>query len=99
EEPLIVPLAVPMLAGPSAVSALLLLVSRDPQLLPTWIGALTLAWGFSALILLGSGLLMDMLGARTLRAIVRLSGMLLIMMAIQMFLDGITAYLAALPAR
>jgi multiple antibiotic resistance protein len=97
EEPFIVPLAVPMIAGPSAVAALLLLVSRDPEHLWTWFGALTLAWGFSALVLLGSGLLMEMLGPRTLRALVRLTGMLLIMMAVQMLMDAVAAYIAQLP--
>jgi len=93
EEPFIVPLAVPMIAGPSAVAAILLLVSRDPQRLLTWWGAVSVAWLVSAAILLGSGLLMEMLGPRALRALVRLSGMLLIMMAIQMLMDGLAAYL------
>ncbi len=51
EEPFIVPLAVPMLAGPSAVAALPL-VSRDPTRLWTWLAALTLASAFTAIILL-----------------------------------------------
>jgi multiple antibiotic resistance protein len=93
EEPFIVPLAVPMIAGPSAVAAILLLVSRDPQRLFTWWGAVSTAWLASAAILVGSGLLMEMLGPRALRALVRLSGMLLIMMAVQMLMDGVTAYL------
>jgi multiple antibiotic resistance protein len=96
EEPFIVPLAVPMLAGPSAVSALLLLVSRDPARIWTWLGALTLAWAFSALVLFTSGLLVEKIGPRALRALVRLTGMLLIMMAVQMFLDAVTAYIAEL---
>ena len=96
EEPFVVPLAVPMLAGPSAVAALLLLVSRDPAQVFTWLGALTLAWAFSALVLLGSGLLMEKLGPRALRALVRLTGMLLIMMAVQMFMDGVAAYIQEL---
>jgi multiple antibiotic resistance protein len=93
EEPFIVPLAVPMIAGPSAVAAILLLVSRDPQRLLTWWGAISVAWLVSAAILLGSGLLMEMLGPRALRALVRLSGMLLVMMAVQMLMDGAAAYL------
>ena len=93
EEPFIVPLAVPMIAGPSAVAALLLLVSRDPHLLLTWWGAMTLAWAVSTAVLLTSGVLSEMIGRRTLRALVRLSGMLLIMMAVQMFMDGIQSYL------
>ncbi len=98
DEPFIVPLAVPMIAGPSAVAALLLLVSRDPQRLWLWWGAMTVAWASSAAILILSGLLMGILGPRTLRALVRLTGMLLIMMAIQMLMDGVTAYIVTLPA-
>jgi multiple antibiotic resistance protein len=97
-EPLIVPLAIPMLAGPSAVAAVLLLVSRDPDRFWVWLAALTLAWAVSAVILLASGLLMEKLGPRALRALVRLMGMLLIMMAVQMFMDGVAAYIASLPA-
>lgn len=96
EEPFIVPLAVPMIAGPSAVAALLLLVSREPEQFWVWWGAMSLAWGLSAGILIASGFLMELLGPRTLRALVRLTGMLLIMMAIQMLMDGVTAYLATL---
>lgn len=96
EDPFIVPLAVPMIAGPSAVAAVLLLVSREPARMLTWWAAVTVAWGASTAILLTSGLLVDVLGRRTLRAMTRLSGMLLIMMAIQMLLDGITEYLAAI---
>jgi multiple antibiotic resistance protein len=99
EEPFFVPLAVPMIAGPSAISAVLLLVSRDPGRFWTWLGALSLAWGFSAAILLASGALFEMLGQRALRALVRLTGMLLIMISVQMLMDGVAAYIGALPAR
>jgi len=99
EEPFFVPLAVPMLAGPSAISAVLLLVSRDPGGFWTWLGALSLAWGFSAAILMASGALFEMLGRRTLRALVGLTGMLLIMISVQMLMDGVAAYIAALPGR
>jgi multiple antibiotic resistance protein len=99
EEPFFVPLAVPMIAGPSAISAVLLLVSRDPERFWTWLGALSLAWGFSAAILLASGALFEILGQRALRALVRLTGMLLIMISVQMLMDGVAAYIAALPGR
>lgn len=94
EEPFIVPLAVPMIAGPSALAAVLLLVSREPDRFWTWFAALTAAWCVSALILLASGLLMEKLGPRALRALVRLTGMLLIMMAVQMLMDGVAVYVA-----
>jgi len=96
EEPFFVPLAVPMIAGPSAVSAVLLLVSRDPAGFWTWLAALTLAWGFSATVLLASGALFEALGHRALRALVRLTGMLLIMISVQMLMDGVAAYIAGL---
>ncbi|RKT45375.1 MarC family protein [Thiocapsa rosea] len=92
EEPFIVPLAVPMIAGPSALAAVLLLVSREPDRFWTWFAALTAAWCVSAAILLASGLLMEKLGPRALRALVRLTGMLLIMMAVQMLMDGVAVY-------
>lgn len=94
EEPFIVPLAVPMVAGPSAMAAILLLVSREPNRILEWWVAVSVAWAVSAAVLLASGALMELLGRRTLRAVVRLSGMLLIMMAVQMFLDGVAAWSA-----
>jgi multiple antibiotic resistance protein len=85
-----------MVAGPSAVAALLLLVSREPERLVDWWLALTGAWALSAAILLASGLLMERLGRRTLRALARLMGMLLIMMAVQMLMDALAGYLEGL---
>ncbi|NCC30387.1 MAG: MarC family protein [Gammaproteobacteria bacterium] len=96
EEPFVVPLAVPMIAGPSALAAVLLLVSREPERFWSWLAALSAAWLVSAVILLASGLLMEKLGPRALRALARLTGMLLIMMAVQMLMDGVTAYIADL---
>ena len=65
----------------------------------TWFAALSLAWSFSAAILLASGVLFALLGPRALRALVRLTGMLLIMISVQMLMDGVAAYIAALPSR
>jgi multiple antibiotic resistance protein len=95
DEPFIVPLAIPMIAGPSAMAALLLLVSREPERILDWWIAVSLAWVVSAAVLLASGWLMELLGRRALRALVRLSGMLLIMMAVQMFLDGVAAWISS----
>jgi len=54
-EPFVVPLAIPYVAGPSAMATVLLLVSREPQRWPAWLGALTAAWIVSALILMAGG--------------------------------------------
>lgn len=92
-DPFIVPLAVPLVAGPSAIAALLLLATSQPARLWEWAGALCIAWLLTAAILLASTWLMKLIGQRGLRAIEKLMGMLLIMIAVQMFLDGVKEYL------
>lgn len=96
EDPFIVPLAMPLTAGPSAIAALLLMASREPARILTWIGSLSLAWGFAFIILLSSGMILKFVGRRGLRAMAKLMGMLLIMMAVQMFLDGLKNYIQTL---
>lgn len=92
-DPFIVPLAVPMVAGPTTIAALLLLASQDPSAMNKWFFALTSAWVASAVILLGSGFIMKLIGQKGVRAIEKLIGMLLIMLSVQMFLDGVKDYL------
>ncbi len=88
-EPFIVPLAIPLLAGPSALSAILVLARTAPERTLGWLGALTLAWAASAAILLSSNLFYRVLRRRGLVALERLMGMVLVMLAVQMFLDGL----------
>lgn len=92
-EPLVVPLAIPLIAGPSCIAALLLMASKSPEKLGQWTLALTLAWLVATIILAGSVPLFRFLGRRGSMAIERLMGMLLVMIAVQMFLDGVKAYL------
>lgn len=94
EEPFIVPLAVPMIAGPSTLAALILLSNQDPTRMVDWSIALGAAWLVSAGILMFSGLFHKLLGERGLSAVERLMGMILIMIAIQMLLDGASAYIS-----
>lgn len=89
EEPFIVPMAIPMMAGPSAIALLLLLASKYPERLPESMLALGAAWAASAAILLVSPWLLKLLGPKGTRAMERLMGLLLILIAVQMFLDGI----------
>jgi multiple antibiotic resistance protein len=93
EEPIIVPLAVPMVAGPSTMAALILLANQQPDKMMEWSLALLLAWGLTAVILLLSGPFHRLLTDKGLRAIERLMGMILVMIAIQMLLNGISAYI------
>ena len=88
-EPLVVPLAVPLLAGPSAIAAVILLIAQEPTRWPEWILALVVAWLISGFILLSSESLSRKLGERALLAIERLMGILLILVSVDLILDGI----------
>ena len=92
-EPFIVPLAIPLVAGPSTLATLLLLESTAGASLAWLMIALTIAWALSAVILLASTFLYRMLRERGLIAIERLMGMLLVMVAVQMLLNGVRATL------
>jgi multiple antibiotic resistance protein len=93
-EPFIVPLAIPLVAGPSAITTVLLLVTREPARRIDWLLALTSAWVATAVILLLAGYLSRFLGQRGLLALQRLMGMLLTTVAVQMFLTGISQFQA-----
>ncbi|MFC3650390.1 YhgN family NAAT transporter [Dyella humi] len=92
-EPFIVPLAIPGVAGPSAMAALLLLTNTQPGRTADWAIALLCAWLATAIILLSSTYLFRWLGEGVLTALERVMGMLLIALSVQMFLGGIAAYL------
>jgi len=92
EAPFIVPLAIPLIAGPSAIILLLLLASQNTEHISEIAIATFLAWLASAAILMTSPIFMKFLGRKGSRALERLMGMLLVMIAIQMFLDGVAAY-------
>ena len=94
-EPLVVPLAVPMIAGPSVLATLVLVVESHPNREVDWLMALLAAWGASAVILLCSNVLYRVLGRRGLKAIERLMGMILISISVQMLLNGISSYLGS----
>ena len=92
-EPFIVPLAIPLIAGPSGMAAVMLMGSNEPHRLGEWSLALLIAWGATAAILMCSTLLYKLLGQRALAALERLMGMLLVVISVQMLLDGIGTYL------
>lgn len=92
-EPLVVPLAIPFVAGPSALATALLVMSREPGRWPEWLLALFLAWLASAAIIYASPWLRRLLGRRGLIAIERLMGMILTTLAVQMFMTGLAEFL------
>jgi len=96
EEPFIVPLAIPYVAGPSALASVLLIMSREPDRWAEWLIALFLAWISSGIIVLLSSGLRRFLGERGLVAMERLMGMILTTIAVQMFMTGIRQFLLTL---
>lgn len=92
DEPFIVPLAVPYVAGPSLLAVEVVLVSQNPDGWPIFLGALIAAWLVSTLILYSSGFLRRAVGERALIAVERLMGMILVVLGVQMLFDGIDTF-------
>ena len=88
-EPLVVPLAIPMLAGPSAIAAVILLMAQEPSRWIEWTFVVFVASLISGVILISSEALGSRLGNRALIAIERLMGIFLIMVSVDFILDGI----------
>ncbi|MBY7733291.1 hypothetical protein BCU90_10495 [Vibrio lentus] len=94
EEPFIVPMAIPMIAGPSVIAALILLATQNPDQMFELSLSVLLAWGVTFFILMFNGFFLRILGERGLKAIERLMGLLLVMLSTQMFLDGVKSYMS-----
>ncbi len=87
-EPFIVPLAVPLVAGPSVLAAVMIYTRQETNNV-IMIGAILLAWAASLIILLASSFLKSLLGWRGIMALERLMGLVLTLIAVQMFLTGL----------
>ena len=87
-EPLIVPLAIPALAGPSALATVLLLVSQQPDKRMEWIAALCVTMLISAVVLVSAERILRVIGNRLVVAVERLMGLVLVSVAIEMMLRG-----------
>jgi len=91
-EPVIFPIAVPLLAGPSAMATVLLLASRQPDRIVAWMGALTLAVGVSTLVLLSAERIRSLVGSQVVSALEKLMGLVLTAIATEMVLAGLKRY-------
>lgn len=87
-DPFIVPLAVPLIAGPSTMAMVMLIANQAPYDMLRWFIALFIAWLITTTILVFADYLRKILGERGLTAVERLMGMILTTMAVQMFLNG-----------
>ena len=94
-EPLIFPLAVPLLAGPSAMATVLLLASRQPDRLLSWAGALAGAMLVSGAVLLLCDRIRRLVGDSVVSALEKLMGLVLTAIAVEMILAGLKRYFMA----
>ncbi|NGX44577.1 MAG: hypothetical protein KR126chlam5_01084 [Candidatus Anoxychlamydiales bacterium] len=90
-EPFIVPLAIPLVAGPAVLAAVMVYSPQIPNVL--MIGAIFIAWLATLLILLLSAHLSSWMGGRGLIALERLMGFIMVLIAIQMFLSGLKTFM------
>nr|WP_145546687.1 MarC family protein [Variovorax boronicumulans] len=98
-EPLLVPLAIPLLAGPSALATVVLLASRQPDRAWSWTAAIVLAMVVVWAVLASAQVLSRRLGASGLVALERFMGLLLAAMAVEMMISGVQQVIAAAPHR
>ena len=92
-EPFVVPLAIPLLAGPTVLATVMLFAKLEPSLL-VMLGAILIAWSCAMLILLAAPFLKKTLGSNGLIACERLTAMILVMLAIQRFMEGVKDFIA-----
>ncbi len=91
-EPFVVPLAIPLIAGPSAMATILLFVSKNPERWLEQLAAIVTAWVVSGLILSFSTNIAKIMGVRALTACQHLMGMILAAISVQMFMSGINKF-------
>ncbi len=92
DEPFIVPLAIPLVAGPSLMASIVLLDSQISNILQA-VAAIVLAWFVNSVFILIFNAMSEKLGPRVLMAMERLMGMLLVMMSVQILLEGVKLYI------
>jgi multiple antibiotic resistance protein len=90
----IVPLGVPMLAGPGAISSVMVLVGQAPSLWHWQMGAILGSIAITTLVsywvLAGAGRVRQVMGETGIRILVRIMGLLLVALAMQLFINGLT---------
>jgi MarC family membrane protein len=95
-EPFIVPLAIPMLAGPSAIATVMLMTSQAPDHKIEWFLALCTTMIICAALLLLADRMQRWLGDSVLQAVERFMGLILVALSTEMILGGLRLFLESL---
>ena len=92
-EPFIVPVAIPLVAGPSAMATVLLMSTPDPLRMLSLAGALTVTIAITAVVFVLSTRIRKLLGDQAIAAMERLMGLVLTALAVEMLLGGVASYI------
>ena len=92
EEPFLVPIAIPIIASPALLATIMLFSQTEPMMWPMIVSIL-IAWGISILLLLSSGPILKVVGQNGLTAIERLMGMVLVLISVQRFMEGVQLFI------
>lgn len=92
-EPFIVPLAIPLIAGPSAMIMVLLFKASEPQRLFLWSSVLFVSVMIVTIVLSMAQTLYRLLGEKVMQAVAHLMGLVVVAMSIKMFLQGVRAFI------
>jgi small neutral amino acid transporter SnatA (MarC family) len=95
-EPFIVPLAIPLIAGPSAIATVMLMATRNPEHLAMWAAALTATMLLTTVVLVTGDRLQRAMGDQAMQAIERLMGLILTAIAVEMTLGGVRTFVEGL---
>lgn len=91
-EPLIVPVATPLIAGPSSLATIMLMANREPEKLGMWAAAVTATMVITTLLLLAGARLQRAMGDALMQAVERLMGLILTTIAVEMTLAGLRTF-------
>ncbi len=94
-EPFLVPLAIPMIAGPALLATVMVYAGTEPSS-SAMILAIFISWSLTVAVLLSSRFLMQTIGQSGLIACERLIGMVLVLVSVQRFLEGIILFKSGL---
>ena len=92
-EPFIVPIAIPLIAGPSAMATVMLIAGSNPHRMLEWVGALVISIAVTTAVFLLSTRIRHALGGQVITALERLMGLVLTAVAIEMLLSGVANYI------
>ena len=96
EEPFLVPLAIPLIAGPASLSMLMILSAGDPKKVWSLFIAVLIASVLNGIVLLLSFPISNILGKRGIIALERLTGLIMVLIYVNMMMGGISEFVKSL---